>query len=99
MNQGTTVQASIESILFIAGEPVAAKKLSTLLGVTEDVIAEELRKLATRYQDNPDSGLQLLLHKDTTHRTSHQGYSPSHPYQDPARSAGYHCLSRACEPS
>ena len=63
MNQTLHIQAGIESILFIAGEPVAEAKLATILGVTEKIITQELQLLATRYEENQDSGLKLLFHK------------------------------------
>ncbi|MEK9174068.1 MAG: SMC-Scp complex subunit ScpB [Patescibacteria group bacterium] len=64
MNQTPHIQAGIESILFIAGEPVTLKKLATILRVTEKKVTEELELLATRYEKDPTSGLKLVFHKE-----------------------------------
>ena len=60
----TNLQANIESILFVAGEPVSEKKLAHVLSVDSATLKEALSQLGTAYQNNPDSGLTLLFHKD-----------------------------------
>ena len=60
----STLHANIESILFIAGEPVGEKKLAHVLGVSLETLKEELIKLKETYETNHHSGLTLLFHKD-----------------------------------
>jgi segregation and condensation protein B len=58
------IQASIESILFIAGEPVTEKKLKNVLAIEQDTLKEALTALDKRYREDQASGLNLVFHKD-----------------------------------
>ncbi len=51
--------SKLESILFVASKPLGVKKLSKVLGVDENEIAEELEKLRAKYNTR-DSGIILL---------------------------------------
>jgi segregation and condensation protein B len=65
MNQSSqNIQAGIESILFVAGEPVTHKKLLTVLGIEEAALKDALDALTKRYSEDGNSGLALLFHKD-----------------------------------
>lgn len=64
MNTPSTIQAGIESILFVAGEPVTEGKLASVLGIDAEALKEALEALKKRYQEEAGSGLTLLFHKD-----------------------------------
>jgi segregation and condensation protein B len=65
MNTTSNIQAGIESILFVAGEPVAKSKLMRVLDVDEAGLMVAIETLSKRYSDDSASGLALLFHKDT----------------------------------
>lgn len=76
MNTSTTIQAGIESILFVAGEPVTEKKLASVLGIEVPVLKDALENLKKRYQEDPQSGLALLFHKDQVTLTTKPEQAP-----------------------
>jgi len=53
--------SELEALLFVSGEPTETKLLAELTKVDEDKIDTCLRKLAKKLNDDPESGLRLLL--------------------------------------
>lgn len=52
------ILSQIESILFVASRPISAKKIATLLGVTESKVLEAVDTLKMKY-NHPDSGIHI----------------------------------------
>ena len=75
-SEDMNIQAAIESILFVAGEPVALKKLMSVLALEKELLQKELEQLATRYKEDADSGLHLLFHKDQVSLTTKPEQAP-----------------------
>ncbi len=61
----TTLLSSLESLLFVSGDPVSLEKLAKVLDVTEQEIFEALRHLSERYTTDARSGLMLISDKKT----------------------------------
>jgi len=54
------IRAIIESLLFTSGHPVGFKKLSEVLGITEEKLKDELNMLAGDYENN-NRGFRLIF--------------------------------------
>jgi segregation and condensation protein B len=48
----------LESLLFVAGEPVAPRRIAQVLGLEEEAVAQALEEL--RLNPSPESGLQVV---------------------------------------
>jgi segregation and condensation protein B len=59
--------AALESILFVASEPVPVSLVASVLEVTADQVEDALRELAESYRDR---GLKVLRMGDRVHLTS-----------------------------
>src|SRR3989344_3217727 len=59
-NNMHTLATKIESILFVAGKPIAISKLAEVTGTTKPAVAEAVQALAQKHLDN--SGFKLLQH-------------------------------------
>lgn len=55
-----TLLSSLESILFVSGDPVPLARLTKVLKVTEAVVSETVTELAKRYAEDPESGLMVI---------------------------------------
>lgn len=53
--------SSLESLLFISGEPVAFTRLAKILETDEEVIEQSLQTLAVKYTNDVSSGLMLVM--------------------------------------
>ncbi len=51
--------SNIESILFVAGKPLTAKKIAKVLNCEENIVQEALEKLILKY-NIPDSGVVII---------------------------------------
>lgn len=65
MKQITLSIAKIESILFVAGEPVTFTKLCSILHLQTEELQEAVKALKEKYENDPLSGLFLVVHKET----------------------------------
>lgn len=54
-----TIASKIESLLFVAGKPMTAKKIGELVQAKEAEVEEALKELQTQYRER-QSGLQLF---------------------------------------
>ena len=57
------LQTKIESILFVASKPLAAKKMSKSLNVSLEAVEQSLAALREKY-NHPDSGIVLLQNNE-----------------------------------
>jgi len=57
------ILSSIESLLFIGGEPILVSRLAKILEVEEEIIEQSLEKLNQKYTEDTSSGL-ILVRKD-----------------------------------
>lgn len=57
----TSLASSLESLLFISGEPIAFARLAKLLERDEEIIEKALETLALKYKEDVSSGLTLLI--------------------------------------
>jgi len=60
-NRKMTLDAKIEAILFHRGEPVSIKKLSEILGLSEDAVKEAMKDLRIKLEGR---GLSLVEHAE-----------------------------------
>ena len=56
----STLLASLESLLFVSGEPIPIARLAKILGATEAVVSETATALAKRCAESSDSGLMVI---------------------------------------
>lgn len=56
--------ASLESLLFASGDPIAFSRLAKILNVTEDEISASVRALGEKYATDVECGLQLIIKDD-----------------------------------
>lgn len=63
--QTDTLISSLESLLFVSGDPIAFDRLAKVLSVSEETIHEALRLLGERYATDKTSGLMLIQNKKT----------------------------------
>jgi chromosome segregation and condensation protein ScpB len=55
-----SIISQIESILFVAGKPLTAKKISKVLACDEQAAGETLQKIADKY-NVIDSGVVIMI--------------------------------------
>lgn len=65
----------LESLLFIAGEPVKIKKLAQILELTEDEVSVGLNSLKNEYESE-NRGLRFILHGDAVELVSSAEAAP-----------------------
>jgi segregation and condensation protein B len=63
MDKETNIEAKIEAVLFVHGEPIKLKKLSSVVGVSEQKIKEGLDQIKQSLQEK-ERGLDLILNGD-----------------------------------
>ncbi len=56
--------SQLEALLFVSGEPLALKRIETLLGINEEELHEALDALEKRLQEDQASGLMLIRHRE-----------------------------------
>ena len=64
-----TLQSQLESILFVASKPLAAKKMAKILNTSEREVSEILEQLKSKYS-MAESGITLLQNNDEWQLTS-----------------------------
>jgi segregation and condensation protein B len=69
-----TLEATLEAMLFVAGEPVAVPQLADWLEVSVAVVADALQRLA---QQLTGRGLTLIWHEDKVQLVSHVLAAPA----------------------
>lgn len=55
------ILSSLESLLFISGEPISFARLAKILEVDEETIKQSLETLALKYSEDASSGLMLVM--------------------------------------
>lgn len=63
--QTDTLISSLESLLFVSGDPVGFDRLAKALAVPEEAIHDGLKQLGERYATDRASGLMLISNKKT----------------------------------
>ncbi len=58
------IKLTIESLLFVAGEPLSAKRLSKIINVKKEKVEETLEELKEEFQ-NQNRGIRLINNKST----------------------------------
>lgn len=56
--------SQLEALLFVSGEPLAFKRLETLLGLNEEELKLALDLLEQRHREDQASGLMLIRHRE-----------------------------------
>ena len=51
----------LESLLFVSGEPLSFARLSKILKISDDEVAQSIQKLAEKYERDAESGIQLII--------------------------------------
>lgn len=53
--------SALESLLFVSGEPLYFSRLVKILKISDEEIQDCVKKLAEKYENDSDSGLQLIV--------------------------------------